>query len=114
MVQFCPECSGLLRKKNESGEFYLVCKWGYQESGGACADQALDQESIRKKTETLESNFIVVSEEDKIALHPQVKKTCPKCEHKKAEAWQVQIRSSDEPSTHFFRCLKCKHTWREG
>ena len=61
MVQFCPECSGLLRKKNENGEFYLICKCGYQESGGTPTDQAIDQESIRKKTESLESNFIVVS-----------------------------------------------------
>ena len=114
MVKFCPECSNLLRKNNENGESFLICKCGYQESLGTSADQAPDQESIRKKTQMLESNFIVVSEEDKIALHPQVKKACPKCEHKKAEAWQVQIRSSDEPSTHFFRCLKCKHTWREG
>ncbi len=114
MVQFCPECSNLLRKKNENGESYLICKCGHQESLGTSAEQTTDQESVRKKTQMLESNFIVVSEEDKIALHPQVKKTCPKCEHKKADSWQVQTRSSDEPSTHFFRCLKCKHTWREG
>ncbi|MFX1287916.1 MAG: transcription factor S, partial [Promethearchaeota archaeon] len=24
-----------------------------------------------------------------------------------------QTRSADEPSTSFFRCLECKHTWRE-
>ncbi|MFX1553684.1 MAG: hypothetical protein ACFFBV_07130 [Promethearchaeota archaeon] len=23
------------------------------------------------------------------------------------------MRGADEPSTHFFRCTKCKYTWRE-
>ncbi|MFX0144333.1 MAG: hypothetical protein ACFE9C_09660 [Candidatus Hodarchaeota archaeon] len=23
------------------------------------------------------------------------------------------MRSSDEPSTHFFKCTSCKYTWRE-
>ncbi|MHA2124864.1 MAG: transcription factor S, partial [Promethearchaeota archaeon] len=38
---------------------------------------------------------------------------CPKCKNKLAETWQTQMRSADEPSTHFFRCTQCKHTWRE-
>ncbi len=38
---------------------------------------------------------------------------CPKCKHDKAATWQVQTRGGDEPSTHFFRCVKCNHTWRE-
>ena len=38
---------------------------------------------------------------------------CPKCGHKEAETWQRQIRGADEPMTHFFRCVKCKYTWRE-
>ncbi|MFX1428047.1 MAG: hypothetical protein ACFFBE_16460 [Promethearchaeota archaeon] len=42
-----------------------------------------------------------------------MKNICPKCQHKEAETWQIQIRSSDEPSTHFFRCVKCKYSWRE-
>ncbi|MCJ7650052.1 MAG: transcription factor S, partial [Candidatus Lokiarchaeota archaeon] len=52
-------------------------------------------------------------EEDKIIVHPIVSKYCPKCNHKEAEAWQEQTRSADEPSTSFFKCIKCKHTWRE-
>jgi len=39
---------------------------------------------------------------------------CPECRNDKAATWQVQTRGGDEPSTHFFRCLKCHHTWRES
>ena len=109
MVQFCPECSNLLRKKIEEGNEYLACKCGYQE----ILEDSVDHERVQKKKDALENNLIIVTEEDKINVHPIVKNICPKCQHKEAETWQIQIRSSDEPSTHFFRCVKCKYSWRE-
>ena len=39
---------------------------------------------------------------------------CPVCPHDEAYFSQVQIRSSDEPMTIFYRCVKCFHPWREG
>jgi len=110
MVQFCPECSNLLRKKTEEGNAYLVCKCGYQEN----METSIDHESVQKMREAFEKNLIIVSKEDKISILPIAKKVCPKCQNMEAETWQIQIRSSDEPSTHFFRCVKCKYTWREG
>lgn len=109
MVQFCPECSNLLRKKTEEGKSYLACKCGYQE----ILESSVDQEAIQKKREALKKNLIIVSEEDKISVLLKTKKECPKCQNKEAETWHTQIRSSDEPSTHFFRCTQCKFTWRE-
>lgn len=109
MVQFCPECSNLLRKKKENNKEFLVCKCGYQE----ILETTGDQQFIQKKKDALKENLIIVSEEDKITLHPKIKKICPKCKNLEAETWQVQIRSSDEPSTHFFKCTNCKYTWRE-
>jgi DNA-directed RNA polymerase subunit M len=109
MVQFCPECSNLLRKKTEDGNAFLACKCGYQE----ILESSVDKKSVQKKRDALDENLIIVSKEDKISIHPIVKKTCPKCKHNEAETWHTQIRSSDEPSTHFFRCTKCKYTWRE-
>ena len=109
MVQFCPECSNLLRKITEDGSRFLSCKCGYQE----ILESSVDHESVQKKREALDNNLIIVSEEDKVSLHPIARKVCPKCQNKEAESWQVQIRSSDEPSTHFFRCTQCKFTWRE-
>lgn len=37
---------------------------------------------------------------------------CPKCGNIQAHWWIVQTDSADEPSTQFFRCTTCNHTWR--
>jgi DNA-directed RNA polymerase subunit M len=111
MVEFCPECSNLLRKKVSNGDKSLFCRCGFQK------ELMLSMEEINKdgrlKIKALDKNLIIVSHEDKFSVHPIVKKFCPKCNNKEAEAWQEQTRSADEPSTSFFRCLECRHTWRE-
>ena len=73
-----------------------------------------DINDVKKKKEALESNLIIVREEDKISILPKVKMNCPKCGHNEAETWQIQMRSADEPATHFFKCVKCKKSWRQG
>jgi len=111
MVEFCPECSGLLRRRVLDGKEFLACGCGYKES--LEQDKEELQKEIEKKKKALDENLIVVSSEDKINVYPIVVRDCPKCSHTEAEAWQEQTRSADEPSTSFFRCVKCKHTWRE-
>jgi DNA-directed RNA polymerase subunit M len=112
MVEFCPECSNLLRKKRMNEKIFLVCKCGYQIEIQTNNDQI--EEEIQKKSAVLDKKLIVVSNDDKISVNLKVTKICPKCNNNEAETWQVQIRSSDEPSTIFFRCTKCKFTWREN
>ena len=111
MVEFCPECHNMLRKKLLDGKPSLACRCGYHQD--LVRDEVERQNNIQKKKDALKDNLIVVSEEDKISVHPIVPKDCPKCKHDEAEAWQEQTRSADEPSTSFFRCTKCKHTFRE-
>lgn len=112
MVDFCPECSSLLRKKTVNGTIYLACKCGYQKK--LAADEGKIKRTIKQKKKALEKNLLILSEEDKISIHPKVSKICPKCGYTEAEAWQRQMRSADEPSTSFFRCINCKSTWREN
>lgn len=38
---------------------------------------------------------------------------CPHCEHNKAYFMQIQIRSADEPSTTFYKCVQCKKQWND-
>jgi transcription elongation factor S-II len=38
--------------------------------------------------------------------------TCSKCKKKKISYYELQTRSADEPSTHFFTCLNCGHRWK--
>ena len=111
MVDFCPECSNLLRKQIIDGKSYLKCRCGYTQD---CEVDTSEVDSeIERKKKALEKNVIIVSQEDKVSVHPTVLVECPKCKHSEAEAWQEQTRSADEPSTSFFRCVKCGYTWRE-
>ena len=111
MVCFCPECSSLLREKSVNGKYVLFCRCGYEEKNVSHEENL--QKTIEKKKKAILKNLVVVKEEDKVSVNPIVSKYCPKCNHKEAEAWQEQTRSADEPSTSFFRCVECKHTWRE-
>lgn len=54
---------------------------------------------------------IIVVEDDSIPM-PVTKAACPKCDNNDAYYWTVQTRRGDEGATEFYRCTKCKHTWR--
>ncbi len=58
-------------------------------------------------------DFIVYDEDDKDDVRSTTKINCPKCDHDEAVWWMLQTRSADEPTTQFYRCTKCNHTWRD-
>jgi len=111
LVEFCPECSNLLRRKLINGKYYLLCKCGYTRETNI--DLKIIEKTIQKKKEDLKKNLIIKKNEDQILVNLKVIKTCPKCGYHEAVAWQEQTLSADEPSTSFFRCLKCNRVWRE-
>ncbi|MGV9171907.1 MAG: transcription factor S [Promethearchaeia archaeon] len=111
MVKFCPECESILRKQKKGEKYYLVCRCGHEEP--LEVDKAEIKKKIEKKKKEIQENTVVVKKEDRVSVHPIVTKECPNCENEEAEAWQEQTRSADEASTSFFRCTKCKKTWRE-
>lgn len=43
---------------------------------------------------------------------PKTKIICPNCGNDEAYWWMQQTRAIDEPPTLFYRCVKCKYTWR--
>lgn len=43
----------------------------------------------------------------------QTETRCPHCEFTKAYFMQIQIRSADEPSTTFYKCVQCKKQWND-
>ena len=43
---------------------------------------------------------------------PTIEAKCEKCGHGEAVWWMLQTRSADEPTTQFYRCTSCGHTWR--
>ena len=83
----------------------LKCRKCGSERKKAIKDLRIIEEKQRVKG-------IVVLEKNEIIL-PTTDKMCPLCENMKAYWWLQQTRSADEPPTQFFRCTKCKFTFRE-
>jgi len=101
---FCPKCGSLLRPKEKGGKKILFCSCGFTKGmegeSGEIHEKAVD---AGKKIEVMEQ----------LEVHPKIKMTCEKCGNTVAYYWTQQTRGADEPETRFFKCIKCKHTWRE-
>jgi len=99
---FCPKCGSLLRPKEEKGKKMLACSCGYKSSGEQKIE-IKEKAAEQKERETIEE----------VETKPIVEAHCGKCGHDKAYFWSLQTRAADEPETRFFKCEKCKYTWRE-
>ena len=106
-MKFCPKCDAKLKKGD---------------SGLECSKEDCDY--IEKGQKIIQKKKIVIKEEPDFSLlafegdegeetNPTVKIDCEKCGHDEAVAWMFQTRSADEPTTRFYRCQKCKYTWRD-
>src|SRR3989338_6753561 len=102
-MMFCPKCKSIMMPKVDGGKKQFVCGCGYKHA----ATNVMMTESSKHKNE----GVAVVDEEKSVNVIVDV--SCPKCDNARAEYWEIQTRSSDEPPTRFYKCLKCKHTWRE-
>jgi DNA-directed RNA polymerase subunit M len=107
-MMFCPKCGAMLKPRVLRDKKVMACSCGFVDNK--------DNKDARKVTftekNTPESRVEVVDQE--ASAYPIVDSECPKCKHTKAYSWTQQMRAGDEPETHFFKCVKCQHTWREG
>ncbi len=102
MGMFCKKCGGLLQPRDKK----VVCsKCGNEKKLLNKNDFKLSQETKKK------DKLLIVDEE--IRTKPTIEAECEKCGNNLAEWWLRQTRGADEPETRFFRCTKCKFTWRE-
>lgn len=94
---FCKKCGSIMLPKSGKG---LECSCGYSESG-----------NVKLKESGKNHDMLGIAEDKEIL--PLTDAICEKCGHTQAYTWEVQTRASDEPATRFYKCEKCKHTWRE-
>ncbi len=107
-MEFCPECGNLMNPEEREDGVVLVCSsCGHEEE----QDES-SEESYKYVEESEEKEETAVIEKDTESL-PKTNKKCPECGHDKAFWWMHQTRSADEPTTRFYRCVECGHTWRE-
>jgi DNA-directed RNA polymerase subunit M len=96
-MQFCPKC-GIRLKKG-------TCqKCGYAENE--------TKQDTKKKSQVQKSELTILDENDAKQTLPTITIDCEKCGHTEAVWWMLQTRSADEPTTQFYRCIQCNHTWR--
>jgi DNA-directed RNA polymerase subunit M len=114
MVEFCPDCDSMLKKKKEGGDFVFKCdNCGFSKPYDKQA-KAKNEELLKKKIEKKKLMYITqVREEGEKIENPITSVECPECKHTKAEYFQLQTRSADEPATTFYCCLQCGHKWRD-
>ena len=100
-MKFCPNCEVKL-KKGDSG---LQCpKCDYVEGK--------ETKQTKKTVQEHESQFNVLAQNETVEALPTIKIECEKCGNDEAVWWMLQTRSADEPTTQFYRCSKCRYTWR--
>jgi transcription factor S len=100
-MEFCPKCGCVLVDKDKK----FVCpRCGYK------SKEKVKIEASEKINVKPEIGIVTNKDTD---VFPIIAAVCPKCKNQEAYFWTSQTRSGDEAETRFFRCTKCKHTWRE-
>ncbi|MDP2926208.1 MAG: transcription factor S [Nanoarchaeota archaeon] len=100
-MEFCPKCGCVLVEKNKN---FACVRCGHKAKSKVKIESS---EKIDVKPE-----IGIINEKD-ANIFPVINSICQKCGHKEAWFWTSQTRAGDEAETRFFKCTKCKHTWRE-
>ena len=100
-MKFCPKCEVRLKKGSTTSAICPKC--GYSESTA---------KKTKKETKEELSKFNIVEGDEGKETLSTIKIDCEKCGNNEAVWWMLQTRSADEPTTQFYRCTKCSHTWR--
>ena len=103
---FCPKCSSILIPKPGVKGVLNCSNCTYKSKSSADL-------VIKEKVKLPKKKEIEVIEKRVDSL-PKVEEECPKCHHKEAYFWTIQIRAGDEAETRFFECIKCKNRWRSS
>ncbi len=105
LIEFCDKCASIMVPVKKGSNTYLKCR--------RCGAEKKKEVKALKITESQKkTSGVIILEKDTTPL-PMVEMKCEKCNNAHAYFWLQQTRSADEPPTQFFRCTKCKYTWRE-
>lgn len=100
-MEFCPKCGSVLMG---AGKEVKCARCSYKSKGKI----KIESSEAMKKSPAIG----VITDKD-TDVFPVISANCGKCNNKEAYFWTSQSRAGDEAETRFFRCTKCKHTWRE-
>ncbi len=112
-LKFCPRCGSIMYPMREGSVTVFKCRSCGYETDASGGPQPY---RFREKVKHSPREKIVVVREGEETAGSQVLKgvvSCPRCGHDEVIFWMMQTRSADEPMTRFYRCTRCKYTWRE-
>ncbi|KAL1589507.1 hypothetical protein WHR41_01645 [Cladosporium halotolerans] len=121
MLLFCPSCSNMLTittlKHHELAPSDLQHAGKNRFECRTCPYQMiLDRRYYERKNMETKAADDVLGGADSWKNVDKTEAKCPRegCECRMAYFRQVQIRSADEPSTSFYKCVECATEWREN
>jgi transcription factor S len=95
-MEFCKKCGSVIL-----GKKCVSCGFVHDEEVKLETSQTMP-----KKKE------VICIDENDNEVNPIVDFPCPKCKNPQSYFWTKQTRAGDEAETRFYKCAKCKHTWR--
>lgn len=119
-MQFCPNCNNRLEEtRDNEQQTVLKCRdCGFSQTPEKQKENIEKGQKEKANKHQLQSSplqeiKVIDSNIDKNVSKSTIEIVCPHCGHDKATWSMVQTDRADEPSTQFFQCAKCEHTWRE-
>jgi DNA-directed RNA polymerase subunit M len=100
---FCPHCHSMMVS---SGDQLKCRKCGH-------IQDIENHEKMKRTRKRSEKEITIVEDDGLVPTLPTTTVRCPECGNMTAEWWLRQLRSADESEVRFFRCTKCRYTWRE-
>ena len=103
-LTFCPACGSLLTPARKNGKTVLLCP-----REGITYNS--DKIQFSNRINHVDTDRTTIIEDSDVGYDSR--EYCKKCgKNMPTKVWQVQTRSSDEPTTTFYQCSK-GHTWRD-
>jgi len=100
-MEFCPKCGSVLMVGDKN---FKCARCNYRSKSKIKIETS---ESIETA-----SKIGIITDKD-TDVFPVINANCKKCNNKEAYFWTSQTRAGDESETKFYKCTKCKYTWRE-
>ena len=115
MVEYCPECGGMMFPKKFEEVYMLECPGcGFYEMLEENPDFKIKDSGVDEKQKNKEKDSKGKGAVEEGNVFPTYEHKCPKCGHDKAELIDAGVFYSDEDNIYFMRCGKCGFSERIG
>jgi DNA-directed RNA polymerase subunit M len=100
-MEFCEKCGGMILVQENK----IAC--------AGCGYRLKKKPKIEASEKAGQKEVVEVIKEGADNTYPIIDMECPQCKNKKSYFWTMQTRAGDESETKFYKCTKCKYTWRK-